>query len=245
MFQRLVTSFCKPGTSRPSRIEEDIMRWVLIMAAIAGCVPPAQPSQYPNENQSEMQPQQPARDRHITINGARLGSQEAATLADLEAAGGVTLPDGSYWYDPVSGGFGEWGKPLAVLIGPGYVLGPKLPANASGGTSRVYINGRRLQVAEVNALSAITRFPWQPGHYFVDGQGNAGVEGGPILVNLIAVVQAQQTNGNVSAGKNSWTMGAEHGFSVGLGGYDRGSFYSDGNCRTYSDTKGNVISSGC
>jgi hypothetical protein len=245
------------------------MRWVLVMAAITGCVPPAQqPGYYPSgpnnggyasggynnggyaepdpnangyEPQAQPAPQPPPRNRNITINGARLGAREAATLANLEAMGGVTLPDGAYWYDPVSGAFGNWGQPPIALIGPGHALGPKLPANASGGTSGVYINGRRLQVIEVQGLSAMTNYPWQPGRYFIDAQMNVGVEGGPVIANLVAVIQAQQQqqqgSGNNGGGARGWTMG--------LGGYDRGAFSSDGKCRVYTDTKGVVIQSGC
>jgi hypothetical protein len=251
------------------------MRWMLVTVAIAGCAAPAQQGYYaggpnpggdddeggyasdgepaeadpddegePSNFDAEEPPQQPEqqqphRKRHIKINGARLGKREAATLANLEAVGGVTLPDGAYWYDTVSGAFGEWGRPPAVLIGAGHALGPKLPANASRGTSGVYINGRRLQVGEVQTLSVLTNYPWQPGRYFVDAQGNVGVEGGPVIVNLFALIQAhQQTAGNSSDGTTS--------MSFGLGGYHRGAYFSDGKCRTYSDTKGNmIIGSGC
>jgi len=250
------------------------MRWMLVIVAVASCVPPAQqPGYYPNapnnggggggyntaggyteeaadpddadeqlQSQPQPPPQQP-RNRKITINGARLGPQEAATLANLEAIGGVTLPDWAYWYDPVSGAFGEWGRPPAVLIGAGHRLGPKLPANASGGTSGVYINGRRLQVAEVQLLSVLTQFPWQPGRYFIDGQGNTGVEGGPVLVNVYAVIQAHQQQAAGGGGSNG---DGTTSLNFNLGGYHKGAYFSDGKCRTYSDTKGNmIIGSGC
>jgi hypothetical protein len=239
-----------------------IMRSVLlVIVAITACVPPAQqPGYYPTgpsqaaptngeaeeaadpDEYGEPPPQQPQRNRNITINGAKLGPREAATLANLEAIGGVTLPDGAYWYDTVSGSFGEWGRPPAVLIGPGHALGPKLPANASAGNSGVYINGRRLQVREVQALSVLTNFPWQPGRYFIDAQGNTGVEGGPVLVNLFAVIQAHQQ----AAGGGGNNGDGTTSLNFNLGGYHKGAYFSDGKCRTYSDTKGNVIiGSGC
>jgi len=210
------------------------MRIVLALLVVVACVPPQQQSggYYAN-------PPPPAEERDVEINGARLDARSAQTLARLESIGGVRLPDGRYWYDTVSGAFGEWGHPAAALIGAGHDLGPPLPANASSGTSGVYINGRRLQHAEVQVLSAMIRYPWQPGRYFVDAQGNAGLEGGPVLINLAAAAQAayggNKSSGN-SDGVTSWTTGF---------GSSRAYFHSEGGCRTFFTEKGDSISSGC
>jgi len=204
------------------------------LIVIVGCVPPPQPASPAYAATSGP--------RNVTINGAPLDERTGATLAQLEAAGGVTLPDGNYWYDAVSGAFGVWGQPANAFIGAGHELGPPVPENASGGTSGVYINGRRLQDREVQFLSALVAYPWQPGRYFIDATGNAGVEGGPVIVNIM--VRARQVHGGSSQGGGGTNGDGTTTFQMGSG-QNAGSFFSDGTCRYYQDAKGNVISSGC
>jgi hypothetical protein len=71
-------------------------------------------------------------------------------------------------------------------------LGGSVPANASGGGTGVFTNGRELHPFDVLYLQHLLG-PIQPGRYVVDAFGNAGLEGGPILVNLI--MAAQQRGG--------------------------------------------------
>jgi hypothetical protein len=66
---------------------------------------------------------------------------------------------------------------------PGLPIGGPLPPDISRGNTGVFINGRQLPTQDLAALQQLTG-PVQPGRYWVDGQGYAGLEGGPALVNL-------------------------------------------------------------
>ena len=75
---------------------------------------------------------------------------------------------------------------------PGHDLGP-LAADASGGNTGVYINGRNQTAQEVQILSYLAHTQVQPGRYWLDAQGNAGYEGNPTPVgNLFAAALAAQ-----------------------------------------------------
>jgi len=143
--------------------------------------------------------------RRITFNGRALTAPDAQTLARLEQQYGRRVPDGSYWYDNKSGAVGVWGGPTIAIIAPGLGLGGPLPANASGGgngrLTNVFINGRELHPADVQALQTLLGAVY-PGRYWVDAQGNAGMEGGPAVVNLYVV--ARQRGAGRNGGGNSY-----------------------------------------
>src|SRR5512138_3600560 len=215
-----------------------------ITIALIACVPPSTggyygPGQTPQYASTEPT-SDPAQARAIAINHAPLGPSQGATLEQLEASAGVRLPDGEYWYDATSGAFGAWGQPLAVLIGPGLDLGPPVPADASHGDSGVFVNGRELQRSEVAYLVTLLDSPLQPGRYFIDSSGNAGVEGGPVLVNLVAAAQAR-TRSNGAASGNA--AGGKH-IHAGSGS-NQSWFDSDGKCKVFMTSKGDSIMSGC
>jgi hypothetical protein len=104
-------------------------------------------------------------------------------IGALEQAYRVRVAPGRYWYDAASGAWGVEGRPTAGLVLAGLPLGGPLREDASRGTTRIWVNGRRLPQADVDALERITG-RINPGRYWVDGDGNAGYEGGPALVNL-------------------------------------------------------------
>jgi hypothetical protein len=116
----------------------------------------------------------------IIVNGRALAAE---TVQSLERLYRVRTAPGQYWYDRHSGAWGMEGGPTAGLILPGLDLGGPLRPDASAGTTLVWINGRRLPWQDVLALQQITG-PIVPGRYWLDGDGNAGYEGGPALVNL-------------------------------------------------------------
>lgn len=118
--------------------------------------------------------------RAVVINGERIPEN---VLRMFEAAYRTRVAEGRYWYDPISGAWGVEGAPTAGLILPGLPLGGRLAANASRGTTGVYVNGRRLPVQDLMALQQLTG-PIPPGRYWINGEGYAGAEGGPPLVNL-------------------------------------------------------------
>jgi len=110
-------------------------------------------------------------------------------LAMLEQTYGVQVPPGAYWYDPVSGLWGNRGEPPSGQILPGLGFAP-LSADASGGSGGVIINGRVLHAFEVQWLVA-TFGSATPGRYWLLANGNLGVEGHPMpIVNLYATAGA-------------------------------------------------------
>ena len=133
--------------------------------------------------------------RHVVINGRRLSDED---LARVEGAYRIRIPDADYWYDPVLGAWGARGQPTLGFIAPGINLGGPLRADASGGGTGVFINGRDLPPADLIALERNTG-QTPPGRYFITAQGLAGYEGGPPLWDLAA--PAARSGGG---GSNSW-----------------------------------------
>jgi hypothetical protein len=149
--------------------------------------------------------------RHVVINEQRLSGEE---LSRVERAYSIHIRDAEYWYDPVLGAWGARGGPTMGFIMPGLKLGGPLQENASGGASRIFVNGRELHAYDVMALQQITG-PIAPGRYFITAQGLAGLEGGPPLWDL-AAMSAQARGG----GSNTWQsrITGASGFSDGTTG---------------------------
>ena len=147
--------------------------------------------------------------RAVKFNGHALDADGLATLAKLEAAYRTRLPDGAYWYDPVCGAFGAWGGPVLVILPAGLALGGPVPANASGTGSGIFVNGREIHAFDVLYLQHLLG-PINPGRYFTDAYGNAGQEGGPVMVNLL---QAAQQRGGFSSYKSNAYSGESSSIS--------------------------------
>lgn len=163
--------------------------------------------------------------RDVTVNRVRLPD---ATVAALEAAYATPVLDGRYWYDPISGLWGFEGGPAGGQLAPGLPLGGPLPADASGGTTAVFVNGRALHPAELAALERAFG-PVLPGRYWMDARGIGGVEGGPPSFDLGAAARAA---------------------GGGPGYLDPGPFGTtggDGSCFYYNDpeTGSSVMGGGC
>jgi hypothetical protein len=138
--------------------------------------------------------------RAITFNGVSARPADLEILAKFEAAWGVQVPSGDYWYDDKSGAAGIWGGPTRGFLGAGLGLGGvPVPANASGGgngtLTGVFINGRELHPLDVHGLASWLGQPVIPGAWWVDGQGNFGVVGQPAIGNLVAIA-AQRKGGS-------------------------------------------------
>ena len=153
--------------------------------------------------------------RNVVINGKRLSDQE---LARIEQTYRIRIPDAHYWYDPVLGAWGGHGGPTAGFLPPGLALGGPLQANASGGGTNIFVNGRELHPLDAIALSRITG-PILPGRYFITAQGLAGPEGGPPLWNLMAMSSGGGGGGNT--GDTSWNSR----LSSGIDGGDTGAVF--------------------
>jgi hypothetical protein len=180
-------------------------------------------------------PQAVRTQRRISFNGGPLDERGWRVLNQLEALGRTRLPDGAYWYDPVSGAAGRWGGPAAILLLPGLPLGGRLPANASGGGSGnvtgIFVNGRELHPEDRRALIALYGQAW-PGRWWVDALGYFGPEGGPPLGNLRQAAAAMRGGPWLrggGAGSNSfWAGGDGNGYVWASDGYSGCSYANDG-----------------
>jgi hypothetical protein len=124
----------------------------------------------------------------VIVNGVALAPN---AVQALERAYRVPIAPGRYWYDGVSGAWGIEGGPIAGQMMPGLKLGGALRADASRGTSGVFINGRQLTTVEVTGLAQACRTQVRRGRYWVNAQGVGGVENGPPTFNLAACAPRQ------------------------------------------------------
>ena len=89
-----------------------------MLAAIllaTGCVPAPQDQGNPYGHATQTQSARPRAERRVAINSASLDDRGWQVIEAIEAHVGAQLPDGAYWYDPMSGAFGMWGGPAAAL----------------------------------------------------------------------------------------------------------------------------------
>lgn len=117
----------------------------------------------------------------IFVNGVQLA---ADTVRQLQQIYPVPIAPGRYWYDSFSGVYGVEGGPVAGQMLPGLSLGGPLRADASRGTSGVFINGRQLTYGEQLYIAQLCQTPVVPGRYWVAANGIGGFEGGPPIFNL-------------------------------------------------------------
>jgi hypothetical protein len=131
-------------------------------------------------------------DTSITVNGVVLPAESVQQLQQLYP---VPIPAGRYWYDVVSGGYGREGEPIAGQMIPGLSLGGALAANASRGTSGVFINGRQITDGEKAYLERMCQTPVALGRYWVMANGVGGYEGRPAEFNLAQCPGVPQQGG--------------------------------------------------
>src|SRR5262249_17922656 len=84
-----------------------------------------------------------------------------------------------------SGAAGLIGQGTSGFLPAGLPLGGPLMADASNGTSGIFVNGRQLTTGEEAFLETVLGSPIAPGRYFLDANGDAGMEGGPVLVTRV------------------------------------------------------------
>jgi len=174
-----------------------------------------------------------AQHRNVTVNRVRLTDSQVKAF---EQRWQVTVHDGRYWYDRVSGAWGMDGGPTAGWIMPGLELGGPLPADASGGATGVFINGRELHPLDVAALMRLG--PVYQGRWWVDAQGTFGPEGGPPMGNLWLLAQQR----GMRPGQ-AWSHYSKDGNSF-VGGDGNGCTYF--NSRDYgTSTSTSWASPGC
>jgi len=188
---------------------EKLMRMWTVFAVCAVCLAPAAF----------------AANTSVVVNGAVLSEEQVSQLGQML---GVGMTPGDYWYDNVSGLWGYTGGPYAGQIYPGMNLGGPLQANASGGATAVFINGRAIHPQELMQLQAAYG-QVSPGRYWLNAEGIGGYEGGPAQFNLAL------------SGRGGGAGGGEPGYNVNAAGASLG---SDGNCSYAMLPDGSSVMSG-
>gem|GEM_PF-790340 len=139
-----------------------------------------------------------------------INSQELTQfqIQELTTAFGKAPLPGNYWYDSLSGFYGILYGPTLGLLSPGYHFGT-LATDASKGSTGVFINGRNLPEIDAIALETLFAIQRKPGRYWMDGQGNIGVEGDTLpLVNLyVAYAQVSRNRSGGSGSKDNYWAG--------------------------------------
>lgn len=154
-----------------------------------------------------------AQQGQVTVNRVRIPERE---LQGFEQRWNTRVQSGNYWYDRMTGAWGLEGGPTAGWIAAGLNLGGPLRADASGGNTGVFINGRELHFMDVQALMQIVQV--QRGRWWMDARGYFGPEGGPAWGNLLQLAQ-QSGRGKY------WSSYSSDGHSF-IGG--------DGNCTYFN-----------
>lgn len=129
-------------------------------------------------------------ERDVVVNSWRLTDAELATI---EHSYRVRIEDAAYWYDALSGAWGIEGGPTRGFIYSGLKIGGPLAADASGGGTDVFVNGRELHPLDVSGLRRCTQV--NPGRYWVGADGVGGHEGGPPLFNLVSLCSGSAPGG--------------------------------------------------
>ena len=163
--------------------------------------------------------------RHVLVNRKPLLEDE---IRRFETQFQVRILDGKYWYDPACGAWGLDGGPCMGFLPAKLMLGGTMPADASGGGTGVFVNGRELHPLDVAALQRITVV--QPGRFWVDAFGNCGYEGNPQpIINLVQLANAARAAsggtyhsrsditgiGSGGDGKTSYVMGKDWSVVIG------------------------------
>lgn len=124
---------------------------------------------------------------------------------------------GNYWYDSKSGLYGLTGQPGSGFLYAGHDFGI-VALKASNGNTGVVFNGRELPQEEWLLLCQIIANTIWPGHYWLDAQGNAGMEGNSIpLINLFMAIQNNFHQQKSNGGDNFWSTRFSAGNSTANG----------------------------
>jgi hypothetical protein len=136
-----------------------------------------------------------AADSQIFVNSVPLSAESVRQLQRIYS---VPIKPGRYWYDAFSGAWGWEGEPIAGQMAPGLKLGGPLRADASRGTSGIFINGRQITMSERAYLERTCQTRTVPGRYWVNARGVGGFEGGPAWFDLSRCGQRQGSGGGSS-----------------------------------------------
>jgi len=140
----------------------------------------------------------------VIVNGRALTRMEAVMLQTLYGA--IPAP-GRYWYDPVSGLYGVEGRGASGFVRANHAFAP-LQADASGGDTNIFLNGRQLNLAEATFWRAVLGEGFGQGRWWLSGTGLVGVEGNRTpLANVAPTIAAivQQTQSAGASGDHFWS----------------------------------------
>jgi hypothetical protein len=149
--------------------------------------------------------------RHVLVNHSRLTD---AMVTAIEQELGRFIPDGAYWYDRVSGAWGVQGGPTLCLIRPNLIVGGPVRADASNGTTGVFVNDRELDTQDAATLGSLIDL--RPGRYWIDAHGDFGPEGGPRSGNLVALARDRpvRPSGSRRVGTRPFGVGLESTYEM-------------------------------
>jgi hypothetical protein len=135
---------------------------------------------------------------NVVVNGVAL---DAEAQRAIETYYRTQLREGRYWYDHVSGLWGEIGGPSQGQIEPRLKLGRRLDAHASVGTQAgitgVFVNGREIHPIELAQLQRVVG-PVRRARYWLNARGIGGYEGGAVQWDLRATAQQRRACGNAN-----------------------------------------------
>lgn len=138
----------------------------------------------------------------VVVNGNALSDAQRRAI---ERRTGAPLPAGRWWYDTRSGLWGAEGQGAAGFAPAGLDVGAAMRADASGGRTGVFFNGRDLTLAEVLWLQTLG--PVWPGRYWLDAWGSVGLEGQAMPFANLYVLAAQRRGavaGNSTTRSGTW-----------------------------------------
>jgi hypothetical protein len=168
---------------------------------VTACAPVAAPAYYGTSPAQTGYSNTSPQGQGVRINGVDLSAQRIVELGGRPEQ----IPAGDYWYDGTSGLWGIVGSGARGVIAAGLPLGA-MPEGVSGrGMTGVFVNGREITLDEAAYLARLVGGQVAPGRYFLDGSGNAGQEGGPVVINLFQ--KARQATYMGSSGTNGSSGG--------------------------------------
>jgi len=148
----------------------------------------------------------------VYVNGEKVLSK---TILKIQSSYGITIQNGSYWYDDRCAACGFTNGPTKGFIPARLGVGGNLKSTASNGRTNVFVNGRELPISDVKALQRIINAI--PGRFWLDEKGNDSYEG---MLSTFNLVYLARQKGGSSFYRNSYTgigAGSSGGTSYVMG----------------------------